>query len=613
MYFDRYYAFGDSITEGFGLAEPEESYASQIGSFVGLDPTIDAIPGSQAADLMNRVIGRFIVETGTKTLTTVQIGTNDSWVYRGHPNKQVNFERIHLALLAYLSIPDRCKIFAQDPTVTYTGDWETSLLYGGNLSKRSRSVGASGYFEVDGETIFVAYTVNDEAYAAFNVIIDGMSRSVIETKGYGSAPVATYLGASSSSSLLRVSGLGPGRHVVQVEVMRSWGDQGWVTVDWVASPDSVPSTGSVLVVGGVPQNKEALYSIAYTEIIKKNVHLLRQDGLSVVFADTNRVFDREMSCDQEGDLLIGEAHPSKQGHRKIAAAFEGQISGFLKHEAARPGRAPPSMTIFRNDTHCVEYFPSPQRKDRLAFIFSAATNRRLDGNIHGGDVLVRNGYDVIAFKSICDDWFQRMPPEALRSVQAFCAEKDYTARVAYGISAGGYAALALASRLSCDRVIAIAPQYSIREDFDTRWASFANLEWNYSIDGRAIPKGCEITLVFDPHGPDGIHATEIGKVASSSGATMKTIELHYAGHDIGPLLYDCGVLKAVIIAILDDFPSGDVLQKSLNGFKKSSIYYIHSLVGVLRSRGRRDLMRRMIDRGQSMDPNFSRSFGIVRE
>jgi hypothetical protein len=96
----------------------------------------------------------------------------------------------------------------------------------------------------------------------------------------------------------------------------------------------------------------------------------------------------------------------------------------------------------------IEYFYDESKDHRnIAFIFTPMLNRNLDGNDFGGEVFYRNGFDTIAFKISNDDWFQSVPLSVFENIKNIDLKKNYTKKIAYGTSMGGYASIAFSYSL----------------------------------------------------------------------------------------------------------------------------------------------------------------------
>lgn len=86
--------------------------------------------------------------------------------------------------------------------------------------------------------------------------------------------------------------------------------------------------------------------------------------------------------------------------------------------------------IFLSEGLSVErYYAKDSSHKKVAFIFSPLMNKYLSGNLYGGELLFRNGYDVVSFKSTENNWFQSVPEHVLQSVNKMLFETGYKKRV----------------------------------------------------------------------------------------------------------------------------------------------------------------------------------------
>ena len=103
----------------------------------------------------------------------------------------------------------------------------------------------------------------------------------------------------------------------------------------------------------------------------------------------------------------------------------------------------------------------PHRSRSAVVTFSSYVHHRtLDRPGFGEAFLLKYGIDAVHVVCRGNEWFQY---DDLRPALELAAREigGYENRVAYGLSMGGYAAINFSDWLGVDRVIAIAPQYSI--------------------------------------------------------------------------------------------------------------------------------------------------------
>lgn len=258
-----------------------------------------------------------------------------------------------------------------------------------------------------------------------------------------------------------------------------------------------------------------------------------------------------------------------------------------------------SEVLHATKTARVEYFFAEGAAHRsIALVFSPSKNRNLDGNPYGGEVLLRNGYDVVSFKSAEDDWFQHLPLGLFESVDRICAQPRYVRRVAYGSSMGGYAAIAFSRRFRLDRVLALSPQFTIREAFDTRWAPHARrIDWRYAITQETVASGCEFYVVYDQHDADRLHVDRLAQVIAPE--RMHRVVLSYCGHPAAHYLAELGLIKDLLLSVLG---GGEPRPQDLRSGKADSISYLTTLSLRLFRRRKLRLALALIDRALLLGP-----------
>ncbi len=247
--------------------------------------------------------------------------------------------------------------------------------------------------------------------------------------------------------------------------------------------------------------------------------------------------------------------------------------------------------VFNNEKHCVDYFWRDDN-NRLAFTFSSWLNRELEGSGFGGEFLLRNGYDIVVFKSNCDDWFQSLPEHLFREIQELISHKVYIKKMTYGASMGGFAAVAFSKVFDVETCLALSPQFSINELFDQRWASYGqSIEWKYAINEDAVSENCIYYIVYDNKDLDDIHAKKIAQCIKASNVFL--VPLSYCGHSVAAYLHEVDELKKLLNSVC----SGDDIRpitKRKN--KSSSASYLANLSLHLKNRKKLKLSFKISDK-----------------
>jgi phosphotransferase system IIB component len=253
---------------------------------------------------------------------------------------------------------------------------------------------------------------------------------------------------------------------------------------------------------------------------------------------------------------------------------------FFEGRQLEPSSKILNQVLYRSKTCCIELFLKPNNVNgELACVFSAGANRNLEGNGHGGEVLINEGFDVLLFKINNDDWFQQLPPSIWKHIEKSLAKHLYVRRVGTGTSMGGYAAIAFSKLLNLETVLAYSPQYRIDSNFDQRWAEFSkNIIWRYRITFDSINRNCKYLIVFDPCGADGLQVNYLKEIIPSPNLMLWSIS--HSGHCATRFLHELNQLKLVTVQALKRLSfQGISLQR-----KSNSIQYIINLALSLEKR-----------------------------
>ena len=259
---------------------------------------------------------------------------------------------------------------------------------------------------------------------------------------------------------------------------------------------------------------------------------------------------------------------------------------------------PPSHTIYRSDTLAVDFFEHAPRRQAVAVTFTWLSNRELDGLGYGGRFLAAQGFDVVAFKSAADRWFQDVPRETIATLCKHLDRRDYARRAGYGASMGGTAAIQFSGALKLNCVLAYSPQYRIDMAFDTQFAPYADgLAWRYPIDPSSIARECRYFLAYDPYDIDRHHIARIGSVIPPH--NLHQIRLPFAGHLSSHFLSDTGLLKPLCASVLghDAIPDIGFRQR-----RRQSQTYLAAMARRAKQRGRKQLSLNLIDQAIVLAP-----------
>lgn len=257
-------------------------------------------------------------------------------------------------------------------------------------------------------------------------------------------------------------------------------------------------------------------------------------------------------------------------------------------------------TLFGSDTLRVDHHRIHARPcTRLAVTFTSFGNQELDGLGFAGRFLLREGYDLLAFKLVGETWYQGVPAELFEWLRLRMARFCYHRRVGYGSSMGGYAAIQFAGRLALDQVLALSPQFTVEGDFDARWAPWgAHIDFQYRIDGSCLAPGTRVLIVYDRYSPDHLHATAFRQHIPAE--RLRLAPIPFAGHPVEVYLSQLGRLKQVA---RQGLALGHLSGIDVRTGKAKCLAYLSSLSLEAHHRGRAERSLRLVERALDEFPD----------
>ena len=181
-----------------------------------------------------------------------------------------------------------------------------------------------------------------------------------------------------------------------------------------------------------------------------------------------------------------------------------------------------------------------------------------------------------------NDWFQY--PE-LNDLGDVCRDilAAHPIVVTYGISMGGYAALAFSKALNAVRVVAIAPQVSIdrkRCPWEKRWAKeAASISFIRDDMAELVSPTAEIFVLFDPFNVDNRHVAELKRIRP-----VTEIRLPFASHLVGRFLGEIGLLSSLVAGLLERGELPPNLRAEVRARRTRSASYLATAGEKLRAR-----------------------------
>jgi len=317
-----YHSFGDSITAGFLLANPQNAYPYLIGENLGFAVIDYAISGSQACDLapVQFFPNNENPSISSNMLYSVMIGTNDS--ARNIAGYTAIFSKCYQAAVAWLAVPSDLKVRVNAPGVTTYGPGAFDT-YNNWDSWTTSAQGSSITFPITLSSARPAYIwtrIIDGETGTFSYSLDGV---VVGNSTTGTSPsISTNNGTTSSMQLLRIPSVPAGSHTITLTQTSSTGT---MRVVGIGVPPDTQQGGPVVLASDIPYSLNtagtgcsgtATPSLLYIEQIENAVELLNGDALNITFIPT-RDYMFGTSAELEDNV-----HPNEVGHRELSNAFQ---------------------------------------------------------------------------------------------------------------------------------------------------------------------------------------------------------------------------------------------------------------------------------------------------
>lgn len=229
--------------------------------------------------------------------------------------------------------------------------------------------------------------------------------------------------------------------------------------------------------------------------------------------------------------------------------------------------------IFSTSDLCADYIQSPVPNGVLVVTFTERGNRNLAGLGFGSQFLLKYGFDVVAIKTNVDIWYENLSYDLINKIVMYTSNlsRDYSKKIAYGSSMGGYAAIKFASFFDIDCVLSISPIYDIKDPFDTRWRNDAiHLTEGMMMGLEYISKKTSYCFIYDPLTKDNYHMDRYKKIIPSENLSILSVK--YSGHPSGPHLRDIGALPQIVLHAFKSYRLSENLIEFKNRKRDSSSY-----------------------------------------
>lgn len=185
-----------------------------------------------------------------------------------------------------------------------------------------------------------------------------------------------------------------------------------------------------------------------------------------------------------------------------------------------------------------------------------------------------------------NEWWQTPSIfKAIEALEAYGIREKYQHICTYGLSMGGYGALMFSNRLKADRVVAIAPQYSIDSQvvpFETRWQDDrSRVQFMYDDMGDGLIKQGQVVIFYDKFFEfDHLHVEMIERHRP-----VDKFLVNFSTHTVARSLNDMGILSRVMERVLTNRMSRREFVEVIRQARKKSPLTLHNMADALKKSG----------------------------
>ena len=225
--------------------------------------------------------------------------------------------------------------------------------------------------------------------------------------------------------------------------------------------------------------------------------------------------------------------------------------------------------FFDNEFNLIEFIESnTSRNNKLIIVFHPLDYPNLLGNGFGGDYFLSKGFDLVAFKTVGQFWYQDIPLSTVNKISEFIQNSNYNEIYSYGSSMGGFGAIVFSNYFKITISLTYSPQCLLSNDCDPRWINQQKLiAQNYGIDSNSVHKDTIFHILYDDKDQfDSFHINELKKIINAD--KLHLYKLSHSGHAIPSYLNDVNCLKYVPDIIF----SGGVLNLKILRKKKKLLF-----------------------------------------
>lgn len=278
--------------------------------------------------------------------------------------------------------------------------------------------------------------------------------------------------------------------------------------------------------------------------------------------------------------LADNLHYAARGLGMLGRRFSAAL-----HNEATPHPEPLVRQWLWNSDQYQAWFEGPEGPAVNAVVTfpHAVKDSGFDEAAFGQSYFSHKSIPAVHIRSNRSNWFQ--DDEIFDVVKTVRAHLKSAAQiVSYGASMGAYGALLTSKVLETDKVIAIAPQFSIDRamvPWEKRWKNAARKIGDFRYDvNDLISKEAEKYVLYDPLSDD---RTQVDMFQTDD--TWHMVRLPLASHQVLQYLLDTKSLPLLMRDLFDDGPHIDALLNTARTARRTSkIYWLTMAIKSLERR-----------------------------
>lgn len=198
----------------------------------------------------------------------------------------------------------------------------------------------------------------------------------------------------------------------------------------------------------------------------------------------------------------------------------------------------------------------------------------------------KRGIPAIYFFGRVNHWWQTEEVfQAIKVLQDFGLNDKFKNITTYGLSMGGYGALMLSGALKANRVVSVAPQYSINSDvvpFETRWPDDrSRINFFYDDMAQGLIKEGQVIIFYDKFFDfDERHVKMVEAIRP-----VDKFLVNFSSHTVARGLNDMGVLSSVMEKALTNKITKNEFMDLMRISRRKSPLILHNMADALKKKG----------------------------